>query len=63
MRVMTSIKGDRLYVNLSANQTRRWLKGHGFGVRKIQSDGETKQSSSTPPRASTETNFTPYLRT
>lgn len=39
---MSELKGDRLYVNLSANQTRRRLKGHGFGVRKIQSDGKNQ---------------------
>ena len=39
---MNGIKGDRLYVNLSATQTRRRLKGHGFGVRKIQSDGKNQ---------------------
>lgn len=27
---------DRLYVNLSASQTRKRLKGHGFGVRKVE---------------------------
>jgi DNA transformation protein and related proteins len=36
---MNNIKGDRLFVNLSATQTRRRLKGHGFGVRKVHSDG------------------------
>lgn len=36
------IKGDRLYVNLSATQTRRRLKGYGFGVRKIHSDGKNR---------------------
>lgn len=39
---MKDIKGDRLYVNLSANQTRRRLKGYGFGVRKIQSNGRNQ---------------------
>lgn len=39
---MTDIKGDRLYVNLSANQTRRRLQGHGFGVRKVHSDGRNQ---------------------
>ena len=27
---------DRLFVNLSASQTRKRLKGHGFGVRKVE---------------------------
>ena len=39
---MKEIKGDQLYVNLSASQTRRRLKGHGFGVRKIHSDGRNQ---------------------
>ena len=36
---MNAIKGFRLYVQLSASQTRRRLRGHGFGVRKVQSTG------------------------
>ena len=36
---MNTIKGYRLYVRLSASQTRRRLQGHGFGVRKVQSAG------------------------
>ena len=36
---MTDIKGDRLYVNLGASQTRRRLKGFGHGVRKVESAG------------------------
>ena len=39
---MNELKGDRLYVNLSATQTRRRLKGYGFGVRKIHSDGKNQ---------------------
>jgi DNA transformation protein and related proteins len=39
---MNDIKGDRLYVNLSATQTKRRLKGHGFGVRKIHSNGRNR---------------------
>ncbi len=39
---MKNIKGDRLYVNLSATQTRRRLQGHGFGVRKVHSDGRNQ---------------------
>jgi hypothetical protein len=26
---------DKLYVNLSASQTRKRLQGHGFGVRRV----------------------------
>ena len=40
---MTDIKGDRLYVNLGASQVRRRLKGHGFGVRKVFSDGKSSR--------------------
>lgn len=36
------IKGNRLYVNLSASQTRRRLVGYGFGVRKIRSNGRNQ---------------------
>ena len=39
---MPELKGDRLYVNLSANQTRRRLKGHGFGVKKVHSNGKNQ---------------------
>jgi len=39
---MSEIKGDRLYVNLSASQVRRRLKGHGFGVRKVHSAGRNQ---------------------
>jgi DNA transformation protein and related proteins len=39
---MTEIKGDRLYVNLGASQTRRRLQGHGFGVKKIQATGRNQ---------------------
>jgi DNA transformation protein and related proteins len=39
---MPDIKGDRLYVNLSAAQTKRRLQGHGFGVRKVHSDGQNR---------------------
>ena len=39
---MPDIKGDRLYVNLGASQVRRRLKGHGFGVRKVFSDGKNR---------------------
>jgi DNA transformation protein len=33
------VKGFRLYVNLGAAQTRRRLKGHGFGVRRVETAG------------------------
>lgn len=39
---MTDIKGYRLYVNLSASQVRRRLKGLGFGVRKVQTAGRNQ---------------------
>jgi DNA transformation protein and related proteins len=39
---MKELKGNRLYVNLSANQTRQRLKGHGFGVKKIHSNGRNQ---------------------
>ena len=39
---MAEPKGDKLYVNLSAAQTRRRLKGFGHGVRKIQSGGKNQ---------------------
>lgn len=39
---MADPKGDRLYVNLSAAQTRRRLKGFGHGVRKVHSAGKNQ---------------------
>lgn len=36
---MHEIKGRHLVVHLPAAEVRRRLKGHGFGVRKIQSAG------------------------
>lgn len=39
---MTEIKGQRLYVALGASQVRRRLKGHGFGVCKVCSDGTNR---------------------
>ena len=39
---MKEIKGERLYVELGASQVRRRLKGHGFGVRKVQSAGKNR---------------------
>jgi len=39
---MPDPKGSLLYVNLSASQTRRRLKGFGHGVRKVQSAGKNR---------------------
>jgi DNA transformation protein and related proteins len=39
---MPDFKGDKLFVNLGASQTRRRLKGFGHGVRKIQSAGRNQ---------------------
>jgi hypothetical protein len=39
---MSEIKGDRLFVRLSASQARRRLQGHGFGVRKVHSTGRNE---------------------
>jgi hypothetical protein len=39
---MNEIKGDRLYVNLSATQTKRRLQGYGFGVKKVHSNGRNQ---------------------
>ena len=39
---MGEVKGDRLYVEFGASQVRRRLKGHGFGVRKVHSDGKNR---------------------
>lgn len=39
---MKEIKGERLYVNLGASKVRRRLKGYGFGVRKVYSDGKDR---------------------
>lgn len=35
-----AIKRDRLYVRLGASQTRKRLKGHGFGVKKVETAGK-----------------------
>ena len=35
-----TIKGEHLYVDLGASQVRRRLKGHGFGVRKVETAGK-----------------------
>ena len=39
---MKEIKGERLYVALGASKVRRRLKGYGFGVRKVYSDGKNR---------------------
>lgn len=39
---MTDPKGDKLFVNLSAAQTKRRLKGFGHGVRKVHSAGKNQ---------------------
>jgi hypothetical protein len=39
---MTDMKGQLLYVNLSASQVRRRIKGFGHGVRKVQSAGKNR---------------------
>jgi hypothetical protein len=36
------VKGFRLQVELGAAQVRRRLKGHGFGVRKVESAGRKR---------------------
>jgi hypothetical protein len=36
---MADPKGDKLFVNLGASQTRRRLVGFGHGVRKVQTNG------------------------
>ena len=35
IETMNEVKGDKLWVNLGASQTRRRLKGFGHGVRKV----------------------------
>ena len=39
---MPDAKGAHLYVNLSASQTRKRLKGFGHGVKKVQSAGKNQ---------------------
>lgn len=39
---MKEVKGEKLYVDLGASQVRRRLKGYGFGVRKVHSDGKNR---------------------
>ena len=36
---MAKAATDKLYVNLSASQTRKRLKGHGLGVKKVEAAG------------------------
>lgn len=38
----SSHKGDRLYVALGASKVRRRLKGHGFGVKKVETAGNKR---------------------
>jgi DNA transformation protein and related proteins len=35
-------KTDHLFVNLGASQVRRRLKGHGFGVRRVETAGKNR---------------------
>ena len=39
---MAILKGDRLYVSLSASQVRRRLRGKGYGVRKVETAGKNQ---------------------
>ncbi|MEX2122160.1 MAG: hypothetical protein WD847_21450 [Pirellulales bacterium] len=39
---MKRVKGYRLYVELNAAKVRRRLRGHGFGVRKVESAGSNR---------------------
>ena len=39
---MKEFKGEKLYVALGASKVRRRLKGHGFGVRKVYTDGKNR---------------------
>jgi hypothetical protein len=41
-KAVKEIKGEKLYVALGASKVRRRLKGHGFGVRKVYSDGKNR---------------------
>ena len=34
------VRRDRLYVNLGASQVRRRLKGHGYGVKRVETAGK-----------------------
>jgi DNA transformation protein len=35
-----AMKTERLYVNLGASQTRKRLKGHGYGVKRVETAGK-----------------------
>jgi DNA transformation protein and related proteins len=35
-------KSDRFYVHLGASQARRRVKGHGFGVKKVETAGKNR---------------------
>jgi DNA transformation protein len=37
-----NLKTDRLYVDLGASQVRRRLKGHGFGVKRVETAGKNR---------------------
>jgi DNA transformation protein and related proteins len=39
---MKNYKGLRLYIGLGPSKVRRRLKGHGFGVKKVQSAGRNQ---------------------
>jgi hypothetical protein len=39
---MAKTTTDKLYVNLSASQVRKRLKGHGLGVKKVESAGRNQ---------------------
>lgn len=39
---MTRPATERLFVNLSASQARKRLKGHGFGVKKVEAAGRNQ---------------------
>jgi len=39
---MTKANTNKLYVNLSASQVRKRLKGHGFGVKTVESAGRNQ---------------------
>lgn len=40
--MMTDIKCERLFINLSASQARKRLKRFGHGVRKVQIAGKNQ---------------------
>lgn len=39
---MVDVKGERIYVKVSASQARKRLQGVGLGVRKVQSAGKDR---------------------